>query len=303
MSSLFSGGQRCALIVVVALLVKSSESNSLVAKTLDNVPITYQLLISPTVIRGTQVRGLAGGEARLSAAVSERSRVVAGDGSSRLQPGDADQDLDFDQADLVRVLIAGRYLTGQSATWGQGDWNGAPGGRVGEPPPGDNRFDHLDIIAALDSPYRDGPYAAVAPGGQPGDGQTSIGYVANTGTLWIDAPLGEQLASFEVTSASGIFTGQPARYVSLDSSSGLPALSDVTGGNTFGSFSFGPVASVGLAEAFLLGDLTVTGTLASGGGLGQVDLIYTVPEPSAVLLAVLGIVTLLVGHEPRRRVG
>lgn len=66
-----------------------------------------------------------------------------------LQPGDADQDLDFDQLDLVKVQIAAKYLTGRPATWGDGDWNGGPGGRPGSPPPGDGRFNQLDIIAAL----------------------------------------------------------------------------------------------------------------------------------------------------------
>ena len=53
-----------------------------------------------------------------------------------LQPGDADMDLDFDQLDLVQVQIAAKYLTDQPATWGEGDWNGAPGGSPGNPPPG-----------------------------------------------------------------------------------------------------------------------------------------------------------------------
>lgn len=57
--------------------------------------------------------------------------------------------MDFDQLDLVRVLQAGKYLTGEPATWGEGDWNGAPGGRPGDPPLGDGRFNQLDIIAVL----------------------------------------------------------------------------------------------------------------------------------------------------------
>ena len=83
-----------------------------------------------------------------------------------LQAGDSDQDLDFDQFDLIKVQIAGKYLTGQSATWGDGDWNGAPGGEPGNPPAGDGRFDQLDIIAALGAnQYLTGPYAGLAPGG------------------------------------------------------------------------------------------------------------------------------------------
>ena len=53
-----------------------------------------------------------------------------------------------------------------------------------------------------------------------------------------------------------------------------------------GSLSFGNVGQAGLSEEFVLGDLNVIGSLAGGGDLGEVDLVY-VPEPtSAVLLAV-----------------
>ena len=47
-----------------------------------------------------------------------------------------------------------------------------------------------------------------------------------------------------------------------------------------------PFLESGLSEEFVLGDLTVIGSLTGGGDLGEVDLIY-VPEPaSALLLAV-----------------
>jgi hypothetical protein len=78
-----------------------------------------------------------------------------------LMPGDADQDLDFDQFDLIKVQIAAKYLTSEPATWGEGDWDGAPGGRPGNPPPGDGQFDTQDIVAALNAgKYGTGPYAA-----------------------------------------------------------------------------------------------------------------------------------------------
>jgi hypothetical protein len=78
-------------------------------------------------------------------------------------PGDANQDLSFDQLDLVQVLQANKYMTGEAATWGQGDWNGAPGGEPGSPPAGDGVFDQLDVIAALGTGlYLAGPYAATA---------------------------------------------------------------------------------------------------------------------------------------------
>jgi hypothetical protein len=41
-----------------------------------------------------------------------------------LRAGDANQDLAFDQLDLVQVQVANKYLTGELATWGEGDWNG-----------------------------------------------------------------------------------------------------------------------------------------------------------------------------------
>jgi hypothetical protein len=65
-----------------------------------------------------------------------------------LQAGDADQDWDFDQLDLVQVQVAGKYLTGEPATWGEGDWNGAPAVLSARPPAGDGLFNQLDIVAA-----------------------------------------------------------------------------------------------------------------------------------------------------------
>ena len=91
--------------------------------------------------------------------VGEYSPIAA----PQLQAGDADQDLKFDQLDLVQVQIAAKYLSGQPATWGEGDWDGAPGGLQGSPPPGNGLFDQLDIIAALGAgKYLTGPYAAIA---------------------------------------------------------------------------------------------------------------------------------------------
>ena len=59
-------------------------------------------------------------------------------------------------------------------------------------------------------------------------------------------------------------------------------------GGSFGTLSFGNVAQPGLAEDFMLSDLTVVGSLAGGGDLGDVDLIY-VPEPATALLCALAI--------------
>jgi hypothetical protein len=47
------------------------------------------------------------------------------------------------------------------------------------------------------------------------------------------------------------------------------------------------VAQSGLSQEFVLSDLTVVGSLAGGGGLGDVDLIY-VPEPASGVVCGLG---------------
>jgi hypothetical protein len=203
-------------------------------------------------------------------------------------------DYEFNQLDLVQVQIAAKYLTGADATWGEGDWDGAPGGEPGSPPPGNGKFDQLDIIAALGAgTYLQGPYNAVRPGGTNGDGQTSVIYNTNTGELGVDAPAGAQLTSINIDSASSIFTGHAAENLggSFDNDADNN-LFKATFGDSFGALSFGNVAQTGLSEDFVANDLTVVGSLAGGGDLGEVDLIY-VPEPSGCLLLVLGSVVLL----------
>ena len=215
-----------------------------------------------------------------------------------LQAGDADQDLDFDQLDLVQVQIAAKYLSGQAATWGEGDWNGAPGGRPGNPPPGDGTFNQLDVVAALGAgTYLTGPYAALAAAGTIGDGQTSIIYHADTGELAVDAPAGTALTSINIDSAAGVFTGESAQ--SLGGSFDNDADNNIfkaTFGSSFGSISFGNVAQAGLSEQFVLGDLSVVGSLADGGELDDVDFVY-VPEPTSAILFAIG---LLIGMRRRR---
>ena len=214
-------------------------------------------------------------------------------GGAVLRAGDADQDFDFDQLDLVQVQISAKYLTGTAATWGEGDWNGAPGGSPGDPPAGNGLFDQLDIIAALAAgTYLTGPYGAIQPDAVADDQQTSIGYHAGTGELWVDAPAGGELTSINIDSASGIFTGDPAQNLggSFDNDAN-GNIFKATFGSSFAALTFGNVAQAGLSQDFVLNDLTVVGSLAGGGDLGPIDLIY-VPEPGAALMLVAGLVLL-----------
>ena len=222
--------------------------------------------------------------------------LTGGAMAPQLQAGDANRDFKFDQLDLVQVQVAAKYLTGQAATWGEGDWDGAPGGSQGSPPPGNGFFDQLDIIAALGAgKYLTGPYAAIGGAGQANDGQTSIKYDAKTGEVAVDAPAGKNLTSVNIESAASIFKGEPAANLggSFDNDTDSNIFKATFGGS-FGSISFGNVAQAGLSADYVMNDLTVVGSLAGGGDLGNVDLIY-VPEPGTMLLAVLALVG---GAEP-----
>ena len=63
--------------------------------------------------------------------------------------GDANEDGRFDPLDVTQFLQAGKYKTGQPASWSDGDWTG------------DGLFDQRDIVAALQGGrYLNGPLGA-----------------------------------------------------------------------------------------------------------------------------------------------
>ena len=137
----------------------------------------------------------------------------------------------------------------------------------------------------------------IAPGGVEGDEQASIGYDARTGGIAVDAPAGREFNAIIIDSAAGIFTGDPALAPLSATVNRTTVFSNTTFGSSFPSLSFGNVAQIGLSEDFVLNDLTVHGSLAGGGDLGNVDLIY-VPEPTSLVLLLLAAFALLA----RRRV-
>ena len=211
----------------------------------------------------------------------------------KLQAGDADRDLDFDQLDLVKVQVAAKYLTGQAATWGDGDWNGAPGGTQESPPAGNGFFDQLDIIAALGAGfYLKGPYAAIGQDGEKDDAQTSLVYDTSSGELSVDAPAGKELTSINITSAGGMFIGdKPAVLDGAFDNFAADNLFKATFGGSFGSLSFGKVLPAGLSQQAVSADLSAVGSLDGGGDLGSVDLVF-VPEPTSLFLVFLGLLWL-----------
>ena len=210
-----------------------------------------------------------------------------------LSAGDADQDLDFDQLDLVQVQVAAKYLTGKPATWGEGDWDGAPGGQPDSPPTGNGLFDQVDVVAALATgTYLTGPYAAIQLGGATGDQQTSLVYDAGTGELAVDAPSGQELTSINITSTDGIFIGvKPSVLDGAFDNFAADNLFKATFGGSFGSISFGNVLPAGIPESELATGLSAVVSLAGGGDLGEVDLVY-IPEPTTGVLLLFGFLSL-----------
>ena len=110
--------------------------------------------------------------------------------------------------------------------------------------------------------------------------------------LAIDVPATE-LTSINIDSAASIFTGDSAENLggSFDNDADNNIFKATFGGS-FGSLTFGNVAQAGLSEEFLQNDLTVVGSLAGGGDLGAVDLVY-VPEPSTIVLLLGSVAALL----------
>jgi hypothetical protein len=230
-----------------------------------------------------------------------------------LRAGDSDQDVDFDQFDLIYTLRSAKYLTGLTATWGEGDWNGAPHerGTPGNPPAGNGLFDQADLDAAVDHGlYLTGDYGTggltapelLVPVVSDPNQSTSIVYNTDTGEVSIDHVGQRGLTSINIHSGASVFTGDPA--LSLGGSFDIDqddTLFKATFAGSFGSFSFGQVAQVGLSRDDLLDDLLVAGSLAEGGSLGPVG-VSVVPEPTTAGLLLLGLLTLVtVGRAWTRR--
>lgn len=78
--------------------------------------------------------------------------------------GDANLDGEFNTGDMVQVFSAGKFETGEGATWGQGDWNA------------DGVFNSGDLVAAFsDGGFEVGPVPA----------QGAVAAVPEPGSAWL----------------------------------------------------------------------------------------------------------------------
>jgi hypothetical protein len=144
-------------------------------------------------------------------------------------------------------------------------------------------------------------FAAISGGGNANDEQTSIVYDANTGEVGVNAPVSLELTSLNIASADALFSGSAQNLEGDFDIFSADTIFKATFGNSFGDLSFGQVYPTGMMEADVLADFSVDGSLASGGGLGEVDLIYIpVPEPTSCILLAMGLMG-VTGVRWRRR--
>lgn len=194
---------------------------------------------------------------------------------NELQPGDANRDLHFDEADLIAVAKAGRWQL--SANWASGDWNGGPGGSAVSPPVGDRLFNAQDLATAraVDL-YRKGPYASTEtlPDNEREAMKLSLGttdltvtYDATTGRLSLQS--GHRLTALQLHSRSGLLTSPfPAN----------PGPFDVATSHDIFRFDFqefnANILTVQLPAQLsweqVHEDLQIDGARATGGDIGNV---------------------------------
>ncbi|MCA9171498.1 MAG: hypothetical protein KDB23_27710, partial [Planctomycetales bacterium] len=117
---------------------------------------------------------------------------------------------------------------------------------------------------------------------------TQFIYDANTGELSIESAL--SLTTLQIISASGIFTGSPAANLGaeFDVDTDVKVFKVEPAG--FSNLSLGPVARAGLPRSFLERDLSIDGSRAAGGRLGQFELVVipAADQTSVVYDAVTG---------------
>ena len=184
-----------------------------------------------------------------------------------LAPGDANEDYYFDESDFVFVMKAGKFDTGQPATWAEGDWSG------------DGLFTTQDFVRAFQvGAFRLGAYNENAE--EPvneltsletnGNQDVTLYYDSESGNLTVVSNTLTKMTSIQVESARGQFS----------ESTDLEGIFDVSTDST--QFLLDPQGEVvfhwnavlpgGLSLEQVAADIKIDGSLLGGGGLGTVNL-------------------------------
>lgn len=135
-----------------------------------------------------------------------------------------------------------------------------------------------------------GSFSALAGIRGPDDRHVVLSYNSLPGEISVHAPATKNLTSISIDSASGIFTSSACAQ-NLDGrfdNASEDNIFKATFLDSFGSLSFGAIAQTGLAPIYVANDLTVVGSIEGGGGLGDVYLCC--PEPSPLVVAILGVI-------------
>ncbi|MCA9172341.1 MAG: hypothetical protein KDB23_31970, partial [Planctomycetales bacterium] len=200
-----------------------------------------------------------------------------------LQPGDANQDYFVDATDLIQAFKLTSGLN-SPADWASGDWNGAPGGKVGAPPFGNGFFNADDLTLAFPFYNQAGSYAPVA--GTPvntlqplvnrSDTDVALVYDAATGGALLYGASQWNLSIVQLHSDQGWFRDVERDPVfgaafSSESANELVAFSGFNGGLLLNhELSLGATFAPGLTLAEIAAEVTIDGARMGGGSIGEV---------------------------------
>ncbi|MBN2474880.1 MAG: hypothetical protein JXB62_09760 [Pirellulales bacterium] len=207
-------------------------------------------------------------------------------------PGDTDGNRFVNGTDIQDILAANKFGRNVDADWTEGDFDA------------DRRVNGIDIQAILAANLfgRPTPYAATAPG-ERDDGMVKLVVVPGEG-VYIDT--GETtINSYVITSAAGLFTGDPAENLGLFQEDTDSRLSGsfaylLSGRHFLGSVLGLNRQSLAGSGDGLLGDLAMTYTIQNAPGTYQARLIV-VPEPHVVMMLLVGAIGLLPSVRRQRR--
>lgn len=156
------------------------------------------------------------------------------------------------------------------------------------------------VCAVCGGTSRAGSFAALAPGGVRGDDRLSVIYDARTGEIAAESPV--LLFSLWIESQGGVFTGDPPivngtfAHVRPDHDLFQGTFGEE---DRFTSWTFGTAAQAGLAESFVLADLSVAAGIRDTT-ITDADLIYIpIPEPSTSVLLSAGLALLACRRQHR----
>lgn len=197
----------------------------------------------------------------------ETRDLLAGD----FAPGDSNKDYFFDEADFVQVAKFGKFESGESASWEEGDWNE------------DGLFNRNDLVLVFSQQlFRRGAYSPEAtlpmnslePLSSEGAANVVLYYSPETGDL--TAVSDSVMTALHLTSNSSSFRTLDQRLFGYTDPSGQFAI-ELLGSSTW--IEHPGLLPTGWTHQQLMDDLLIDGAVMGGGGLGGVRLAESADLP------------------------